>query len=116
MRYSRPTRNADGHLHLKVDLRGYALMHEPLYNKGSGFSKEERETFGLEGLMPGASVGMDVQVRRALEQLEEASSDFQKYLQLSNLQDRNEHLYYRLLVDNKERIRGTLPERRLFLI
>lgn len=102
MRFSRPTRNADGKLHLKVALRGYELMHEPLFNKGSGFSQREREQFGLEGLMPGASVSMDVQVRRALEQLSEASNDFQKYLQLSNLQDRNEHLYYRLLVDHIE--------------
>ena len=102
MRFSRPTRNADGKLHLRVALRGYELMHEPLFNKGSGFSQREREQFGLEGLMPGASVSMDVQVRRALEQLDEASNDFQKYLQLSNLQDRNEHLYYRLLVDHIE--------------
>jgi len=102
MRFSRPRKNQDGILSMNIRLRGADLLHEPLLNKGSAFSAEERKTFELEGLMPGATVSMDVQVRRTLDQLSAATSDFQKYIILSNLQDRNEQLYYRVLLDHLE--------------
>ena len=102
MRFSRPKKNQDGVLSMNIRLRGADLLHEPLLNKGSAFSAEERKIFQLEGLMPGATVTMDVQVRRTLDQLSAASSDFQKYIILSNLQDRNEQLYYRLILDHLE--------------
>lgn len=102
MRFSRPQKNQDGILSMNIRLRGADLLHEPLLNKGSAFSAEERKTFQLEGLMPGATVSIDVQVRRTLDQLSAATSDFQKYIILSNLQDRNEQLYYRVLLDHLE--------------
>lgn len=102
MRFLQPARDENGQLYIDVRLRGHELLHEPLLNKGSAFSAEERKTFGLEGYMPSASVSMDVQVRRVLEQLAASDNDFQKYITLSNLQDRNEHLYYRVLLDHLE--------------
>lgn len=102
MKFSTPSKDADNKLYLDVELRGADLIHEPLLNKGSAFSAEERATFGLEGLMPGTPVTMAVQVRRVLEQLQASGSDFQKYITLSNLQDRNEHLYYKVLLEHLE--------------
>ncbi|MGH1360398.1 MAG: NAD-dependent malic enzyme [Burkholderiaceae bacterium] len=102
MKFSQPAKDDHGQLYLNVELRGHDLLHEPLLNKGSAFTADERKTFGLEGFMPTASVSMAVQVRRVLDQLNASENPFQKYITLSNLQDRNEHLYYRVLLDHLE--------------
>ena len=90
---------SDGREQLKVKLRGEELINEPLLNKGTGFSPEERKAFGLEGLLPSANASIETQARRIHEHLQECTTDFQKYIVLSNLQDRNEHVYYRVLLD-----------------
>ena len=87
---------------LTVELNGYELLHEPLLNKGSAFSPEERLKFGLRGLVPHSTVSMDEQARRIYGQIAKLTDDFDKYLELSNLQDRNEHLFYRVLQDHLE--------------
>ncbi len=86
-------------LELPAHLRGYALIREPLYNKGSAFTREERLTLGLEGLLPTHINTMEQQVRRAYGGLSGFQNPLEKYVGLAALQDRNEHLFYRLLTE-----------------
>ncbi|MEZ5740441.1 MAG: oxaloacetate-decarboxylating malate dehydrogenase [Burkholderiaceae bacterium] len=97
MKIARPYKNLQGQTQVDVPLRGYDLIHEPLLNKGSAFTHEERTVFGLHGLLPSATVTIALQAKRIYDQISAAGSDFDKYIVLSNLQDRNEHLYYRVL-------------------
>ena len=85
-----------------VNLHGQELLRDPLLNKGSAFTLAERKAFGLEGLIPHAVTTMDVQASRVHHQFGRIHDDFDKYIALSSLQDRNEQLFYRLLSDHLE--------------
>ncbi|KWU45829.1 hypothetical protein RHOSPDRAFT_25075 [Rhodotorula sp. JG-1b] len=77
-------------------LRGRALLNEPSLNKGAGFSMEERETFGLTGLLPHEVHTLDQQCKRAYNQMQERPSPIAKYTFLSSLRDQNIVLFYSL--------------------
>jgi malate dehydrogenase (oxaloacetate-decarboxylating) len=94
--------DAQGSPRLQVPLRGAALLRHPVYTKGSAFTPEERVAFGLEGLLPAHSSTMGQQERRAYENIARKQDPLEKYIGLAALQDRNEHLFYRLLVDYAE--------------
>ena len=83
-----------------ADLKGYPLLHDPHFNKGTAFSPDERRRYGLEGLLPPASINLDVQVARVHAELEAQDNDLQKYLFLSDLQARNETLFYAILMSD----------------
>ena len=85
-----------------VKLHSQELLRDPLLNKGSAFTLAERKAFGLEGLIPHAVTTMDVQASRVHQQFSRIHDDFDKYIALSSLQDRNEQLFYRLLSDHLE--------------
>lgn len=85
---------------LLVSLRGPDLLGDPLLNKGTGFSIAEREAFALSGLMPPGLSTLQEQKQRAYENYQLAQDDMQRYLSLEDLQNRNETLFYRLLVDH----------------
>lgn len=82
------------------DVNGYAVLHEPALNKSTAFSLEERERFGLRGLLRARVLTQDLQVGRVLENLRRKTSDIEKYIFLTALQGRNERLFYRVLIDN----------------
>ncbi len=88
----------------RVTLRGQDLIHDPLLNKGSAFSAEEREAFGLVGLIPERSISIDMQVQRMYRNLQNYVDPLKKFVYLASLQDRNEHLYFRLLSDHLEEL------------
>jgi malate dehydrogenase (oxaloacetate-decarboxylating)(NADP+) len=81
--------------------RGVDILHDPRLNRGTAFSEEEREALGLRGLLPPRVFTQEEQVRRILANLrrmEERPLD--QYLYLIDLLDRNEHLFYRTVIDN----------------
>ncbi len=87
----------------KIPLRGVALLDNAQFNKGIAFTLAERDAFGLRGLLPPHVATIQEQVRLELEHVRRKSSDdLEKYIGLSSLQDRNETLFYRLLVENIE--------------
>ena len=87
---------------VEVTLRGAALLHQPLLNKGTAFSAEERRAFDLEGLLPEAISSIEQQVARNHRSIQRKDDPLEQYIGLSALQDRNETLFYRLVIENLE--------------
>jgi malate dehydrogenase (oxaloacetate-decarboxylating)(NADP+) len=83
--------------------RGADLLHDPRLNKSTAFTEAEREKLGLLGLLPDGIDDEDTQVRRALAQLEAKITDLERYIYLSQLQDTDETLFYRLLMSDPAR-------------
>jgi malate dehydrogenase (oxaloacetate-decarboxylating)(NADP+) len=81
-------------------LRGQALLNTPARNKGTAFTPEERRKYGLEGLLPPAVTTIELQVARRHAEIAALDDDLQKYLVLSDLQARNETLFYAVLMSD----------------
>ncbi|KPK55545.1 MAG: NAD-dependent malic enzyme [Gammaproteobacteria bacterium] len=84
----------------RVRRRGYDLIRDPLLNKGSAFTTEERGYLGLEGLLPVGVNTMEQQIKRFMESLVHFKDPMDKYVELAELHDRNEQLFYRVLIDD----------------
>ncbi|MGD1100233.1 MAG: NAD-dependent malic enzyme [Thermoplasmata archaeon] len=78
------------------------LLDTPLLNKGTAFSYEERTALGLHALLPPQVETLDQQVVRAYEAYQRKTDDLERHIYLRALQDNNEVLFYRLLVDHLE--------------
>ncbi|HEV8119614.1 MAG TPA: NAD-dependent malic enzyme [Candidatus Polarisedimenticolia bacterium] len=96
------TTDAHGNPRLEVPFCGTRLLRNPMYTKGTAFTKVEREAFGLEGLLPHAVSSLEQQSRRVYANISRKTDPLEKYIGLASLQDRNEHLFYRVLVDHVE--------------
>jgi malate dehydrogenase (oxaloacetate-decarboxylating)(NADP+) len=83
--------------------RGTDLLHDPRRNKSTAFSEKEREALGLLGLLPEGIDDLDTQLRRALAQLDGKTTDLERYIYLSQLQDTDETLFYRVLMSDPAR-------------
>ena len=83
--------------------RGADLLHDPRRNKSTAFSEQEREALGLLGLLPEGIDDLDTQLRRALAQLDGKTTDLERYIYLSQLQDTDETLFYRVLMSDPAR-------------
>lgn len=79
---------------------GYGLLHDPHLNKGTAFTDVERRAHGLEGLLPPRTSPLVLQVARLHEELSYLDNDLQKYLLLSDLQSRNETLFYAIIMSD----------------
>ncbi|HTF90154.1 MAG TPA: NAD-dependent malic enzyme [Planctomycetota bacterium] len=100
MSFQRQVDSKTGHAYLAVKNRGRALLLDPLTNKGTGFPREEREEFGLDGLLPPNICSMAEQLERAYENNRSNMAPLARYVHMATLQDRNEVLFYRLALEH----------------
>lgn len=85
--------------------RGPALLNDPLLNKGTAFSAEERRTFELEGLIPHQITDHRRQVQRAYDHIRSKSAEpINAYIAMASLQDRNETLFYQVLAEHVDEL------------
>jgi len=82
--------------------RGMDLLDTPTLNKGTAFTEAERTEFGLQGLLPPHVETLDEQAVRAYEAFQTKDNDLERHIYLRALQDTNEVLFYRLIVDHIE--------------
>jgi malate dehydrogenase (oxaloacetate-decarboxylating) len=85
-----------------VRLRGVDLLNNPALNKGTAFDEVERTAFALNGLLPPIVESLDAQCDRAYEAFGLKHNDLERHIYLRQLQDANEVLFYRLLLDHVE--------------
>ncbi len=82
--------------------RGLTLLQEPSLNKGTAFTEREREVLGLRGLLPPHVCTQTEQVARVLENFRRLPSTLEKYIFMSALHDRNEALFFRVVIENTD--------------
>ena len=81
---------------------GVDWLHNPIFNKGTAFTEVERDALGLRGLLPPHVQTMAEQVARVMANFRSKANDLERYIQMAGLQDRNETLFYRVLMDHLE--------------
>src|SRR5262245_26212450 len=92
---------SDRHMKLPKDHpMGFALLRDPLLNKGTAFTEKERNALGLRGLLPPHVHSQSEQVERVLLNLRKLTDPLEKFVALNALHDRNESLFFRLLCDH----------------
>ncbi len=84
-------------------IKGLGRLSDPILNKGTAFSAEERSEFGLEGLLPDAVETLDRQLERVIGHLSAKTDDIERYIYLMGLCDRNETLFYKTLMSDPAR-------------
>lgn len=85
---------------IELILKPSEILDNPLINKGTAFTEEERDSLGLHGLLPYHVSTMEEQVVRRYANFMERPSQIAKYTFLSSLQNRNEILFYRLVLEH----------------
>lgn len=101
LRY-RILKDEDGSDVFEVDSDGFELLHNPILNKGAAFPAAERRLFRIEGFLPPVVTTLEKQIARSYENYCLKSSDIEKYIYLRSLQDRNETLFYALILEHLE--------------
>ena len=82
--------------------KGRTLLQDPVLNKGTVFTATERDALGLRGLLPSRIFSQAEQAQHAIDNVRRKANDFEKNLYLAGLQNRNEGLFYRVLIDNMQ--------------
>jgi malate dehydrogenase (oxaloacetate-decarboxylating) len=100
MRFRPAVDATTGELCLPVEERGRRLLAEPLLNKGTAFTPDERDALGLRGLLPAHTSTIDEQLARVRTQWDAKASPMERHIYLESLHDRNETLYHRFILEN----------------
>ncbi len=82
--------------------RGVALLRDPTLNKGMAFTDAERDAFGIRGLLPAHVLTQEEQAARVLENFRRKPNNLEKFINLAALHDRNEALFFRILIDHPD--------------
>ena len=99
--YQRPYELAADYT-LRIRARGNAVLTNPMLNRGTAFTPQERQALGLTGLLPTGMSTLEGQLRRVYAQYRRQPTDLARNVYLGNLRDRNEVLFYRLLTEHIE--------------
>ncbi|XP_058115233.1 NADP-dependent malic enzyme isoform X2 [Magnolia sinica] len=83
---------------------GYSLLRDPRHNKGLAFTEKERDAHYLRGLLPPAVATQELQEKKIMHNLRQYQVPLQRYMAMMDLQERNERLFYKLLIDNVEEL------------
>ncbi|CAK9328289.1 unnamed protein product [Citrullus colocynthis] len=83
---------------------GYSLLRDPHHNKGLAFTEKERDAHYLRGLLPPAIVTQQLQEKKLMHNIRQYQLPLQKFIAMMELQERNERLFYKLLIDNVEEL------------
>ncbi|KAF4362149.1 hypothetical protein F8388_024001 [Cannabis sativa] len=83
---------------------GYTLLRDPHHNKGLAFNDKERDAHYLRGLLPPAVVSQDLQVKKMMHNIRQYQLPLHKYMAMMDLQERNQKLFYKLLIANVEEL------------
>ncbi|KAK8581957.1 hypothetical protein V6N13_144950 [Hibiscus sabdariffa] len=83
---------------------GYSLMRDPRYNKGLAFTEKERDAHYLRGLLPPVVLSQELQEKKMMNIIRQYTVPLHRYMAMVDLQERNERLFYKLLVDNVEEL------------
>ncbi|XP_075476550.1 NADP-dependent malic enzyme-like [Primulina tabacum] len=83
---------------------GTTLLRDPHHNKGMAFTEKERESHYLTGLLPPTVFSQELQEKRFMNTLREYKVPLQRYMAMMDLQERNEKLFYKLLIDHVEEL------------
>ncbi|CAL9126797.1 NADP-dependent malic enzyme-like isoform X2 [Musa acuminata AAA Group] len=83
---------------------GYNLLRDPHHNKGLAFTEKERDAHYLRGLLPPIVVSQELQERKLMSSLRQYKVPLQRYVAMVDLQERNERLFFKLLIDNVEEL------------
>lgn len=86
----------------KEQLTGTRLLNSIRHNKSTAFTKEEREELGLRGLLPAKIANAEMQQKRILQNFYRKESDIEKYIFLTSLLERNERLFYQVVMQHIE--------------
>jgi malate dehydrogenase (oxaloacetate-decarboxylating)(NADP+) len=81
---------------------GIYLLHNPMLNQGTSFTEQERERLGLRGLLPPRIISQELQAQRVMDNFLKKPNDLEKYTYMIDLQDRNENLFYKVVMENIE--------------
>ncbi|KAF4315014.1 hypothetical protein G195_011214, partial [Phytophthora kernoviae 00238/432] len=79
---------------------GYTTMRTPTANKGMAFTEEQRDQLKLRGLLPVGVTSMEFETERAMMQIRRKTSPLEKYIFMQNMQNSNEDVYYRMLINH----------------
>ncbi|KDO66538.1 hypothetical protein CISIN_1g007703mg [Citrus sinensis] len=83
---------------------GYCLLRDPRHNKGLAFTEKERDAHYLRGLLPPAVISQQLQEKKLMNSIRQYEVPLQKYVAMMELEERNERLFYKLLIDNVEEL------------
>ncbi|KAL4355692.1 hypothetical protein AHAS_Ahas09G0012100 [Arachis hypogaea] len=83
---------------------GYTLLRDPHFNKGLAFTEQERDAHYLRGLLPPSVISQETQVKRLIQLIRQYQVPLLKYVAMMDLQESNERLFYRLLIDHVEEL------------
>ena len=83
---------------------GADVLNDGALNHGTAFTREQRDKLGLRGLLPWATSNQSTQVTRVLGNLRRKTFAIERYILLNALHDRNQRLFYRVLIDHVDEI------------
>lgn len=89
---------------MREEKKNVRVLRDRALNKSNAYSREERNSFGLRGLLPYAIHDQNIQIERIMSNIRRKESDLERYILLSALQDRNERLFYKTVLEHIEEV------------